>query len=127
MLGGLWAVIFYRRSATSGMEAAFSIQGVKMSLTNHQLIRLLQILRRDRVVQLPGDIHGAAAGMSDIVCSSQEGVGGCADNVILKFPDEEQNFAAPAAMIDVPLAHGAGGVGGGLALPVEQCSVPCGC
>ena len=102
------------------MEAAFSIQGVKMSLTNHQFIRLLQILRRDRVVQLPGDVHGVAAGMPDIVCGSQEGIGGCANDVILEFPDEEQNFAAPAAVIDVPLAHGAGVICGGLALPMEQ-------
>ena len=102
------------------MEAAFSIQGVKMSLTNHQLIRLLQILRRDRMVQLPSDVHGATAGVPDIVCGSQEGIGGCADNIILEFPDEEQDFAAPATVIDVPLAHRAGIICGGLALPMEQ-------
>ena len=89
-------------------------------LANHQLIRLLQILRRDRVVQLPGDVHGTASGMSDVVCGSQEGIGGCANDVILEFPDEEQDFAAFLTMIDIPLAHRAGGVSGGLALPVEQ-------
>ena len=71
------------------MEAAFSIQNAKLSLSNYQFIRLLQILRRDRVVQLPGDVHGTAAGMSDVVCGSQEGIGGSANDVMLEFPDEE--------------------------------------
>ena len=58
--------------------------------------------------------------MPDIVCSSQEGVGGCADNVILEFSDKEQDFAASLTMIDVPLAHRAGVICGGLTLPMKQ-------
>ena len=91
-----------------------------MSLSNHQLIRLLQILRRDWVVQLPGDIHGTAAGVLDVICGSQESVRGCANDVILEFPDEDQDFTASAAVMDIPLAHRAGVSCGGLTLPMEQ-------
>lgn len=43
-------------------------------LPHYQLIRLLQKLRRDRAVQLPGDIHWPAARVLHVVCRAQIGI-----------------------------------------------------
>ena len=52
----------------------FSSSVIRSSLSHYQLIRLLQELRRDRAVQLPGDIHRPAARVLHVVRRAQIGV-----------------------------------------------------
>ena len=89
-------------------------RGDPFALPNHQLVGLLQVLRRDRAVQRPGDAHGAAALVGDVAGAAQEGVGGggAQDAVLLELADEQQHAAAARLVVDVPKP------GGGVALVV---------
>lgn len=71
-------------------------------------------------MQLPHDVHGAAAGMADVIRRAEEGIRRGPAGIALGLPDEQQHMAATGFVVDVPLAGGRIGAGGGLALPVEQ-------
>ena len=71
-------------------------------------------------MQLPHDVHGATAGMADVVSCTEKGIWCCAADVALGFPDEQQHMAATGLVVDVALARRRIRAGGGLALPVEQ-------
>jgi len=71
-------------------------------------------------VQLPHDVHGAAAGVADVIRCAEEGIRRSAAGIALGLADEQQHMAAPRRVVDVALAGGRIGAGGGLALPVEQ-------
>ena len=71
-------------------------------------------------MQLPYNVHGAAAGVVDVIRRAEEGIWCCSAGVALGLPDEQQHMAATGLVVDVSLAGGRIGAGGGLALPVEQ-------
>ena len=75
---------------------------------HYQLIRLLQELRRDWVVQLPGDIHRPAARVLHVVRRAQIGVRlrAAGHTVRLKLSDEQQHLAAAFLVVDIALAGG---------------------
>ena len=77
-------------------------------LPHHQLVGLLQILRRDGGVQLPRDVHGTGALMLDIARRAEIGIRrrGVQYPVRLKLPDEQQHTAPLLSMMDIPLAGG---------------------
>ena len=92
------------------------------TLSHHQLIGFLQELRRDRLVQSPGDIHRSGTLVLHIVGGSQVGVGSstAGDAVGFEFPDEQQHLTALLPVVDVALTGGRGIRCGALALPVEH-------
>lgn len=71
-------------------------------------------------MQLPHDVHGPAAGVVDVIRRAEEGIRHGAAGVALGLPDEQQHMAATGLVVDIALASGRIGAGGGLALPVEQ-------
>ena len=73
---------------------------------HHQLIRLLQILRRNRAIELPGDVHRAGTVVLDVTRRAKVGVGGGAavEVVGFEFADEETDPAASRLMMDISLA-----------------------
>ena len=89
-------------------------------MLSHHLLRLPQKLRRYLLMQLPHDVHGPASGMADVIRRTEEGIRRSTTGVALGFPDEKQHMAATGLMVDIPLAGGRIGAGGGLALPVER-------
>ena len=74
----------------------------------YQLIRLLQELRGDRAVQLPGDIHRPATCVLHVVRRAQIGV--ClrtaGHTVRLKLTDKQQHLTAAFLVVDIALAGG---------------------
>ena len=74
-------------------------------------------------MQLPHDVHGAAAGMADVIRRAEEGIRRGTAGVDLGLPDEQQHMAASGLVVDIPLAGGRIGAGSGLALPVEQSGI----
>ena len=75
---------------------------------HYQLIRLLQELRRDWVVQLPGDIHRPAARVLHVVRRTQIGVRfrTAGHTVRLKLTHTQQHLAAAFLVVDIALAGG---------------------
>ena len=75
---------------------------------HYQLIRLLQELRRDRAVQLPGDIHRPAARVLHVVRRTQIGVRfrTAGHTVRLKLTHKQQHLAAAFLVVDIALAGG---------------------
>ena len=98
---------------------------LKNILSYNQLIRLLQILCRDRLIQPPGDVHGAGAVVVLVGGRAQEGIGRRAAGkaVRFEFADEQEDAAAALLMMDVPLSRGGVLRCGALALPMEQLAV----
>lgn len=88
--------------------------------TNHQFICLLQILCRNRAVQLPYYIYRSAAIVSDIVGSPQERIRRSTGYICFEFTNKQNNFAPQLLVIDVSLSHRACISSGTLTLPVEQ-------
>ena len=74
----------------------------------YQLICLLQELRRDRAVQLPGDIHRPAARVLHVVRRTQIGVRlrTAGHTVRLKLTDKQQHLAAAIFVVNIALAGG---------------------
>ena len=91
-------------------------------LPHYQLIRLLQKLRRDWAVQLPGDIHRPAACVLHVVRRAQMGVRlrAAGHTVRLKLTDKQQHLAAAFLVVDIALTGGRILRCGALALPMEQ-------
>ena len=89
---------------------------------HYQLIRLLQELRRDWAVQLPGDIHRPAACVLHVVRRAQIGVRlrTAGHTVCLKLTDKQQYLTAAFLMVDIALTGGRILRRGALALPMEQ-------
>ena len=75
---------------------------------HYQLIRLLQELRRDRAVQLPGDVHRSAARVLHVVRRTQIGVRlrTAGHTVRLKLADKQQHLAAAFLVVDIALTGG---------------------
>ena len=74
----------------------------------YQLICLLQEFRRNRAVQLPGDVHRPAARVLHVVRRAQIGVRFCTAGltVRLKLTDKQQHLAAAFLVVDIALAGG---------------------
>ena len=94
-------------------------------LYHYQFICLLQELRWNWAIQLPGDIHGAGTCVAHIAGSPQIGIRfrATSDPVRLEFPDEQQHLAAPFPVMDIPLSSCGILSCRALALPVEQAFV----
>ena len=77
-------------------------------------------LVKDWMIQLPRNIHGAASGMLNVVCRSQECVGCCTYQIGFEFPNEQQHLTAALPVVNITLSNGTGIRGCALALPMEQ-------
>lgn len=90
------------------------------SLSDYQLVRLAKILRRNRLVQMPCNIHWLAAGVLHIDCRAKTGIRCSANAVLLELPHKENDLAAALPVVDITLT-GACRIGGrALTLPMEQ-------
>ena len=91
-------------------------------LSHHQFICLLQELRRNRVIQLPGDIHGTRTFVLYIIGCSQIGVyfRTISDPIILELSNKQQDLTSLFPVMDVPLTCGRSIRCGTLTLPMEQ-------
>lgn len=93
------------------------------SLSDDQLVRLAKILRRNRLVQMPCNIHWLAAGVLHIGCCSKTGIRCSTNAILLELPHEENDLAAALPVVDITLT-GACRIGGrALTLPMEQAFV----
>ena len=91
-------------------------------LPHYQLICLLQELRWDRAVQLPGDVHRPAARVLHVVRRTQIGVRlrTAGHTVRLKLTHKQQHLTAAFLVVDIALTGGRILRRGALALPMEQ-------
>ena len=86
----------------------------------HQFICLLQILCRNRAVQLPYYVYRSAAIVSDIVGSPQERIRRSTCYICFEFTNKQNDLAPQFLVINVSLSHRACIRSGTLTLPVEQ-------
>ena len=94
-------------------------------LSDDQLVRLLQILCRNRIIQLPCDIHRSASVMLYVICCAEVSIssGAACDLVGFEFAYKEENPAAVFTMMNITLSGSGILCRGTLALPVEQLAV----
>ena len=81
--------VFNSRGQCVQFDAAYAL--TRVILSGHQLVRFFEILRRDRVVELPYDVHGFAPLMGYIIRCAKEGIGLCSKIIFFMFPYKEQD------------------------------------
>ena len=94
-----------------------------MLSSHRQLISLFEILRRDRLPQLPHHVHRLRAFRFHIVRKSQESIRCSTQLIALVLTDKYHHVCAHVTMMYVALTGLAFGSCSALALPVEQLAV----
>jgi hypothetical protein len=103
-----------RRKAAKGRRKALAL------LSDGEPDHPPEQLRRQRMIQPPGNTHGAAAGMANVTGRAQKGVGGCQVAGLPVLAPEQKDRLAKFLVANVPLSRLRIGGRGTLRLPVEE-------